>query len=491
MITSQKRCVSLSAPTGFGKSPAYVAYALLSKKPTCIVTNSRGLQDQLMRDYKEIGMVDVRGRGNYQCALREDYTCQEGYAAMCPFKNSVNCGASKAEMRAAVSPLVVTNYDKWIHSNRGTQGSWNTHFEQVVFDEGHDAPDAVAKAMQFTLTHDDMNKILKLHYPQTKDSFACWKIWAAGAVEIAQDRMEEAQLRILEADKPKMALVRQFMHIKRLVRQISILSTARPAGWVVDEVENGFQFDPIRPGQYAEGVLHQRTPKIIVVSATLRPKTMYMLGFGQPSFDFREFPSDFDSARCPIYYIPTMRVDVRATDLSMLWIRLDQIMSRRTDRKGIVHTISYARREDIMSRSRHAAKMMFNQRGELANSAIEVFKMSPPGTTLVSPSVSTGYDFPMRDCEWQFLCKIPFPDGRSKILQARQADDREYGPYSAMQSMVQSFGRGMRSKEDQCENFICDDHLAWFLPRYGHLAPKSFHSHFRRVETVPQPPVKL
>ena len=40
------------------------------------------------------------------------------------------------------------------------------------------------------------------------------------------------------------------------------------------------------------------------------------------------------------------------------------------------------------------------------------------GTVLVSPSVSTGYDFPGRECEWQFICKVPFPDGRAKIQQA-------------------------------------------------------------------------
>src|ERR1700684_4387774 len=70
MITSPHRFTALSAPTGSGKSPAYVAYALLSKKPTCFVTNSKGLQSQLMNDFASCGMVDIRGRGNYPCGLR-------------------------------------------------------------------------------------------------------------------------------------------------------------------------------------------------------------------------------------------------------------------------------------------------------------------------------------------------------------------------------------------------------------------------------------
>ena len=490
MITSPKRTVALSAPTGSGKSPAYVAAAILSGKSTCIVTNSKGLQSQLMADFASIGMVDIRGRNNYQCGLRDDYTCQEGYAMRCPYRGTVQCPSSQAEMRATISKLVVTNYAKWTSCSRSEDG-WMKHFEQVIFDEGHDAPDALAAAMQFTLTSNDIEKVLELDYPLTVDSFACWKIWAARAREAAEDKLLELKYRLEEVTNPKPSWVKEMMHVKNLVRRLTILSTARPDNWVVDEVEGGFQFDPIWPGQYAEGILLLHIPRIVIVSATLRPKTLYMLGLSKGSFDFSEFDSDFDRSRCPIYWIPTMRVDVRATDLSPLWVRLDQVMARRRDRKGVIHTTSYERQNAIKTHSRFRDSIMVNTRGESIMWVLDKFRAAGPGTTLASPSVSTGFDFPGKDCEWQFLCKIPFPDGRAKIQQARQAADREYGPYGAMQSMVQSFGRGMRSREDQCEGIICDDHLQWFLPKFGHLAPKSFHSHFRRVEVVPQPPVAL
>src|ERR1700676_544720 len=86
MITSQLLFTALSAPTGSGKSPAYVAYALLSKKPTCFVTNSKGLQSQLMTDFADCGMVDIRGRSNSPFGLRDDYSCNKGYATRCPFR---------------------------------------------------------------------------------------------------------------------------------------------------------------------------------------------------------------------------------------------------------------------------------------------------------------------------------------------------------------------------------------------------------------------
>jgi Rad3-related DNA helicase len=491
MITSPKRFIALSAPTGFGKSPAYVAYALLSKKPTCVVTNSKGLQTQLMDDYASCGMVDIRGRGNYPCALRDDYSCQEGYAARCPYKGSINCPSSQAEMRAACSPLVVTNYDKWISCSRSQGDTWLDHFEQVVLDEGHDAPDALARAMQFVITPDDIEKVLELPYPMKTSEFGSWKGWACNAKIIAEDKMKDWQHRLSCEMSPKGSWVKQFLHIKRLVKRLAVIATGRHDNWVVEEVDRGFQFDAVRLGQYAEGVLFLGKPRVIIVSATLRPKTMQMLGLSKDRYDFYEFDSDFDSKRCPIYYIPTMRVDVRAKDLSQLWVRLDQIMSRRGDRKGIIDPISFARRDEIMAASRHRNRMMTNQRGESITHVLEAFRAAGPGTVLISPSVGTGYDFPMKQAEWQFIAKVPFPDGRAKIQQARQAWDPEFGAYGAMQSLVQFFGRSMRSRDDRSEGFICDGHLEWFLPRYRHLAPKSFHSHFRMVNTVPQPPEAL
>jgi Rad3-related DNA helicase len=88
------------------------------------------------------------------------------------------------------------------------------------------------------------------------------------------------------------------------------------------------------------------------------------------------------------------------------------------------------------------------------------------------------------------MCKIPFPPP-SKIVKAREAADPEYRSYQAMQTMVQCFGRGMRSKSDACENFIFDDHLEWFKPKFAHLAPSSFHAFFKKVAVLPQPPERL
>lgn len=492
LLSRTVRIQALEAPTGFGKTALYVAWALLTKLPTAFITESRALQDQLMREFGEVGMVDLRGRQNYKCSARPDWTCEEGYAARCMYKNTPACESSYAEMRAGISFLVVTNYDKWTSNRKFGQGL--QHIQQVVFDEGHKAVDALSRAMQVTLHEKEVAKTLGVDFPSPSraEDMVNWRPWASEARGAAEQMMLAVKQSIFDAGPAaKPAWIRQFIHLRNLVRRLATLATAVSQDWVVDEVKGGYQFDPIRPGRYAEGALLLRVPSILFVSATLRPKTMYLLGLPKESFTYQEFPSDFPADRCPIYYVPTMRVDSKADSLAPLWLKLDQIVSRRKDRSGIVHTISYARRDEILSTSRYSDRMIINTRGEASGPIVEQFKEAPRGTILVSPSVSAGFDFPGEECEYQFVCKIPFPDGRSKIQQARQANDKEYGAYQAMTALVQIFGRGMRSAEDRCENFICDSHLDWFLPRFGHLAPRWFNNFFQRVESLPSPPPRL
>lgn len=495
LLRSTKRVKALTAPTGFGKTAVYMAYALITQLPTCFVTSSRALQDQLMADFAGVGLVDLRGRRNYVCDMRPDTTCEEGYAARCPYKGTVSCPSTQAEMRAACSPLVVTSYAKWTSARKFGQGM--EHFQQVVFDEGHEAPHALADSVQVVLHQHEIEQVLGLDFPDVAqaEEFVNWKPWAIAARAEADVALHAAKS-ALNPDKP--STVRHYLHMRNLVKRIVSVAAGNPQNWIADTweerrgntISTGYVFDPIRPGKFAEGALLLHMPSILVVSATLRPKTLYMMGISKEAHDYYEYPSDFDATRCPIYYVPTMRVDNKATDFMPLWNRHDQIAARRRDRKGIVHTVSYARQKEALV-SRYADAMLLNNQGDAAGGIVGEFKRSRPGTILVSPSVGAGFDFPGKECEWQLLLKIPFPNGHTKIHRARQQDDPEYGAYLAMNKMVQAFGRGMRSKEDKCESFIIDSHLDWFLGRFSHLAPKWFKQFFKQVSVLPAPPPKL
>jgi Rad3-related DNA helicase len=494
LLSRTDRVKAPAAPVGFGKTVVAVAYALLTRRTTCFVTESRGLQDQYYETFKDCGMVDLRGRRNYECHMRPDYTCQEGYVAGCPHKGSMSCPSSLAETRAATSRLVVTNYDKWTSSGKFGRGM--DHFEQVIFDEGHEAPAAVERAMSITLHYKEVEDGLGIDFPAGADEMVNWQPWGRVARIECQEQYLAAKTK-LEAGDAKLA--KQVLHLRHLLKRLTTVTTANPRHWIVDSVKDGYQFDPIRAGRYAESVLLLKVPHVVIMSGTLRPKTMYMLGLPKEAFHFVEYESTFDRSRCPIYYIPTMRVDKNAHDLTPLWIKLDQIAGRRQDRRGIVHPISYFRQQEVVASSRFSNRMYLGAKGQGAGEIVEQFRQSPvAGSILVTPAIAAGYDFSMDAAEWQFICKIPFPDGRSKILKARQEDDKEYGAAQAANKLQQMAGRIMRQKEDQGETFICDEHMDWFYEnargqsgRFKHLFSKTFKKFFKRVEMLPAPLPKL
>jgi ATP-dependent DNA helicase DinG len=201
----------------------------------------------------------------------------------------------------------------------------------------------------------------------------------------------------------------------------------------------------------------------------------------------------FDPDTFRIMYVPTVRVDAKMTDADYgLWTtRISQLISRRLDRKGLIHTVSFPRRDRLVRQSRFKDIMDSNYDGDITAKVVDRFKIAEPPKVLVSPSVTTGYDFPGDSCEYQILGKVPFPDPRGKLNKARQERDREYSYYVAMQGLMQAIGRIHRGRDDQSESFIIDDHFAWFIERYGHLAPRWFHSFLKTSNQPPEPLPKL
>ena len=120
-------------------------------------------------------------------------------------------------------------------------------------------------------------------------------------------------------------------------------------------------------------------------------------------------------------------------------------------------------------------------------STVERFKKSPAPAILVSPSVTSGWDFPGTECEYIIIGKVPWPDSRGALMRARTKEDRDWGAFLAMESVVQEAGRGTRSQEDRCEIFVVDDNWVWFYPKYKGFAPYWFQQRVMgSLEMVPE-----
>lgn len=530
-----KRFSILSAPTGSGKSLIYMAIAALHGGRTVIITATKGLQAQLMKDFGAMGLVEVRGQNSYPCLalepggpLRgtvdvnepqprgqytrrghantsgfefsvEDGPCHAGIE--CPIKNQ--CEYFSAVGKARRSTLVVANFAFWMTINRYTpQGLGgekdNLGVDLLIIDEAHEAPDQLAEFASIELSQYEVEGILATRLLAEGSPNEDWQEWAGFHLRRTRGQISEVK-RTIEDLKGAMAtipgsLLKQLKTLSRMERKLNQLAYMQ-GEWIVDfgaGTTRGqtTKFSPVWPGPYAEQYLFLKVPRVVLVSATITERTAHYLGIRPQDLHVERFPSNFPVANRPFIHIPTAAINFR-TDPSLiaLWqTRIDQIIRTRTDRKGLIHAVSYARTNSIRQNSEYGSLMMAHDSG-MAASVVAKFKTARPetGAILISPSMTTGWDFPNDTCRYQILTKVPFPDGRGELMKARSASDDSYTSYLTMMEMVQAYGRGVRNRWDWCETFIIDDSIRWFMRKWGHLAPNWFMEAYRTSPFIPPP----
>lgn len=497
-VNCDKRYLGQMAPPGFGKSPNYMAQSIITGERTMILTQTKGLQDQLMEDFEECGLVSIKGKSSYQCESNPANTCEEGCAGKCSYKSSSLCPWSAAKFAVMESQLCVTNYSCMTATLK--YGTGFGLFDKLVLDEAHNAPDELAKAMQVQLSHHEIEEMLSQRWPEPREreDLEAWKYWASAVGLQAQAKVEELAEEIKRTSKPTATLLKDYRHMNNLRRKLADLSLCKPEKWVFDEYTHGFQFDPVDPSDYGERVLFNKVPKILLTSATMRPKTLAMLGIPLDEADFIEYPSSFKASRSPIYYVANQNPikinrDMGLSDLKRLVERMDEIISMRLDRKGIIQVPSFKLRDAVMNFSKYGRMMISNytREGDKTADIVERFKRMQAPAYLVSPSVPAGYDFHGDTCRFQIILKLPFPNESSKVDQRRKELDPLRGLYRTTTTLEQQVGRGQRSDDDWQEVFITDDNFSWFSWKAEKFMSANFRAKYRaggKVYTIPAPP---
>lgn len=496
----------LSAPTGAGKSLTYAALAqMLKTKRVLILTSTRGLQDQLQRDFEGIGYFDVRGASNYPCLATERggeheafysgraVACDEGpcrYGYACTLRE-VGCAYYDRVARASRERVVVANYSFLFHTYYYGQGigQWDV----IVCDEAHEAPDELAGFLATELDESEMD-VWCPRWPGEM-SIPEWRAWAGGGLKRLTGEIE-AMGGPAKGDR---ATVKKLKRILAKLQRLDKMS----GEWIAYQSETKdaagqtlkqWRWAPLWPAPYAEELLFREAPRVIFTSATARPKTLQLLGVGEGEFDSFETDHSFEVENRKVClllgreYVPQVRYNWTETDID-LWVkRHDDIIAARLDRKGLVHTTSYSRAKLLRERSKFARYMWVPWSGN-TREKVEGFKRAQAPAVLVSPAVTTGWDFPGDAARYQIISKVPFPDTTDPVTVARSKADKDYAPYLAAVATVQAAGRIVRGADDWGETFTVDGNFSWFLKQHERHFPGWFlDAVYKSYDGVPTPP---
>jgi Rad3-related DNA helicase len=506
MYQSPARFNVLCAPTGFGKSLVIMAASKMLGWRTLVLTSTKGLQDQYSRDFSEIA-CDLRGKNNFLCPIAvkldippntpvSEAPCNYGFR--CKYKSG-GCEYYDRYREAQRAEIVVTNYQCWLHDQqkaRSRAGSLEVDrpFDLMVMDEAHGAPEELASYLEVEVAQKECERVA-IEWPYRGYEFRQWVDWAKHwsvhvlrVVEQYDAAMKDGAR--LSAGEFKDAARHKSISYK-LIRIAGIQAEHE---WVMesDEDETKVKFSPLWPQRYSEQELFRGAKKVVLVSATVRPKTLDLLGVSTDagSREFVEYSSAFPVSRRPVTHVRCVQMRYTMTDEEKaIWgNKIDLIITGRPKVKGIVHTVSYHRAKWLMENSRHrgTGRLLAHDKWNRAERVRE-FKELPPesGAVLISPSLDTGYDFPDDEARYQVIAKLPFPDLRSAVQRARMEVDKEYRNYVTAQDLVQMSGRIVRSEDDWGETFIVDDQVSWFVRVARDYLPQWWLDAYKSVAMVP------
>jgi Rad3-related DNA helicase len=111
--------------------------------------------------------------------------------------------------------------------------------------------------------------------------------------------------------------------------------------------------------------------------------------------------------------------------------------------------------------------------------ALEAHLQRPEPTVLMSPSMTEGIDLIGDLARWQIICKLPFPYLGDAQVKARSDLEPDWYTWRTCLTLVQAYGRAVRSEEDHAVTYLLDADAPRFLQRTSAQFPEWFREAWR------------
>ncbi len=504
----KRRFMCAGMPPGVGKLALAHTIGLMNGGKYAILTATKSLEDQNVRDGfadtadPSFDCVNVRGKANYDCIVLDPkdperkHKCSDGEDRDCPWVGQPRCTYGGRVKDAKDAGAIITNYAYWLHArgnNRGALESGSDPITTLICDEAHLAFGALSSFLSTWVSLDTFTRFTGtlgrplLRQAVSKDWGWVDKKWhelLSFALNAANQRM--ADLVAQSGGKVEARRDPEYRKVEKIALDLQrVVTHGLDEGcWIWRPTDRGVAFDCVWPYRYAERYLFQGIENVVLLSATLRPKLMQLLGIPKDQYDFREWPRQFDPRLTPVYYWPAAKMGRAGGDeaTGQLVKVIDTIIEARPGVKGLIHTAAYHRAEQIQARSKFGKLMVLNKNSDDAMPAAERHRSKQGASWLVGPSYTTGWDFSDHDCRIVIVAKLPFSD-RSNPLTAARKSDKEFENYTVMQTVYQACHRGSRHFEDWSEVFILDAQWRWFRGAGAKHAPQYFTT--RQIDRMP------
>lgn len=192
--------------------------------------------------------------------------------------------------------------------------------------------------------------------------------------------------------------------------------------------------------------------------------------------------SEFPIENRPIYplNIATLTVKTIEEALPRIVSEIDKIIDNHSNEKGIIHLTSYKQAKYIQDHLsvHNAQRLLVTGAGIDRNELLEKHRRSSltdKPTVLLSPSFTSGVDLIDDLSRFQIIVKIPYPDLSNRRFKALMQTDPQWYTWKTIVTLVQAYGRSVRSENDHAVTYVLDSKFDPFIYHQARgMAPKWF-----------------
>ena len=506
LLDDNKKFVVIEAGTGVGKSAIgltaarYVNRALGHDDQfingSYFLTTQKVLQEQYEHDFgSPYGeMASIYSSTNYQCSYQKKQDCRTSQQMLKTenkksafFKNcTMNCVYKKKKKDYLESSESVSNFPYFI--TESTYSGKITPRNVLVVDEAHNSESVLSKFVEVAVSEYFCKKIVKGQWPTkiTPVSFFKW---------VKNVYFPKVQVQVLHFEKQieKMGLASKLKDLQALSMKYDMLKSHADKlavflkdyssdNWVMEVQETerrGYKrviYRAIDVSKFAEEYLFRMGRKVIMMSATILDGKTFAdsLGISEDQCSFISIPSPFPPENRPIFQPAIGYMGSKYIDASLPKIKaaVKAILEEHRGEKGIIHCHTYKIANYIKRNVRSRRLIIHNS--DNRDEKLREHIMSDKDTVLLSPSMTEGIDLKGDLSRFQIICKVPYPYLGDKIIRKRMSKNPGWYPLQTAKSIVQAYGRSVRSDSDTAVTYILDSDWHRFFKKNKKFFPAEF-----------------
>jgi len=524
----------LNCPTGVGKTLIGESIGGVSFN-AYFLTSTIQLQEQYEKSWT--ALVNLKGRGNYQCNINPAFTVDAAPCTAAPElaiqckRNSI-CSYYNQKKKALESQSMITNPMYFLYSTHcgfgkdvdEAENEWKKRTVMII-DEAHNLEGHLRQFAESTIdpkylheefgcatSHivftgifiEDYQRIVELRdallerqeyyakkleteFPQISGNLG---EWAKSFSDKVADKVQKLNAKIYNLDKA-LQPIKIFFNTHETLEQLE-------ARWFIhsDVEKNTVTLSPLYGNFLFYEYLHKMADKFVFMSATPGTKSAFCheLGIPQEKCLYIETDSPFEPQKSPILVLPKLKMGYNDQPQTLQKIPgvITDILSSHKGERGIIHCATYKLQDEIYRRVPHEVKSrlicrdMYAIDHAVSGKAGYAKKMKNDdmlklhesgnikGSVLLSPSMMEGVDLYDDLSVFQIILKFPWASLMDPLVKKKSEIDREWYVNKTWVHIMQASGRSTRHESDESVTYLLDASFPYFYSQWKHNLPKWF-----------------